>query len=58
MIERQKRDDCDVVTGTRYVRHGGVHGWCVPPSHCISSVFRARRRVNQGQSSWAAALSS
>ena len=28
MIERQKRDDCDVVTGTRYVRNGGgVHGW-------------------------------
>ena len=24
---RQKADQCDIVTGTRYVGDGGVYGW-------------------------------
>ncbi|CAG9860411.1 unnamed protein product [Phyllotreta striolata] len=26
-IEKQKSDNCDIVSGTRYVKSGGVYGW-------------------------------
>ena len=27
VIRRQKADQCDIVTGTRYIGDGGVFGW-------------------------------
>ena len=27
MIKKQKESDYDIVTGTRYAKGGGIHGW-------------------------------
>lgn len=27
LIRKQKEEDYDIVTGTRYAGNGGVHGW-------------------------------
>jgi len=29
VVRRQKADQCDIVTGTRYIGDGGVYGWDV-----------------------------
>lgn len=44
MSSKQKEEDFDIVTGTRYAGSGGVHGW-----NLKRKIIRYDLMINQGQ---------